>query len=85
MNNTYQERVGRYRIIRHDELPESHKAEYRLKGIDPDDNWQLIWSFSDLAAAENCLNDCKEDAPVWSTYKLVDAGKEEFITRQAWF
>ena len=49
---TYQERVGRYRIIRHEVLPAEHQASYRLRGIDPDDLWSLIWSFDTLEAAE---------------------------------
>lgn len=82
--NTYMERVMRYRIIRHDELPESHKQAYREAGIDPDDNWSLVWSFSDLEAAEQALEQCIEDAASFETYKLVDAGEESFIERQIW-
>jgi hypothetical protein len=81
---TYQERVERFRIIRHEELPEAHKAEYRLRGIDPDDNWSLIWSFDDSEAAEKCLADCNERKASFQTYKLVDNGEASFITRSVW-
>lgn len=81
---TYQEKVNRWRIIRHDELPEAHKAEYRASGIDPDDNWSLIWSFETEEAAKKQLANCIADAAKWQTYKLVDAGKAEFIERSMW-
>jgi hypothetical protein len=89
---TYQERILRYRILRHEELPPAHKAEYRLRGMDPDDMWSLVWSFNDLASAlmtlENCVQDSHESEfsmvtrPVW---RIVDAGQETVIEREAWF
>jgi hypothetical protein len=82
---TYKETILRYRIVRHDELPESHKAEYRAAGIDPDDNWSLVWSFADLKSAESCLAREQEEAPKWRTYKLVDGGAAETVEREAWF
>jgi len=85
MPETYQERVGRYRIIRHEELPAAHKAEYRLRGIDPDNNWSLIWSFDEPASAEKCLEDCNLTKASFQTYKLVDAGQTEYIERTMWF
>jgi len=81
---TYQEKVNRWRIIRHDELPEAHKAEYRLAGIDPDDNWSLIWSFETEEAALKCLAAEQATAAKWQTYRLVDGGKAEFIERSMW-
>jgi len=85
MTETYQERVGRYRIVRHEELPPEHKAAYRINGIDPDNNWSLIWSFNDLEAASKCLTDCNATKASFQTYRLVDGGEETVITRQAWF
>lgn len=85
MSTTYQERVLRYRIMRHEELPETHKAEYRLNGIDPDTVWSLIWSFETREAAEAQLADCNAHKGKWQTYKLVDAGEATTITRTAWF
>lgn len=85
MTNTYQERVGRYRILRHEVLPPAHQAEYRIRGINPDELWSLIWSFNDLDAAEEMLKEEQEHAFSFQTYKLVDAGKDEIIERQLWF
>ena len=81
---TYSETVLRYRVMRHEGLPEAHKEAYRAEGIDPDDLWSLIWSFSDLHAAETCLAQEKADAPSIWTYKLVDAGGPTVIERSIW-
>lgn len=81
---TYTETVNRYRIVRHEELPEEHKQFYRDAGIDPDDNWSLIWSFKDEAAATKQLEECRADAPAFWTYKLVDGGEATTIERTAW-
>jgi hypothetical protein len=85
MSNTYQERVGRYRILKHEELPEAHKAEYRINGIDPDTLWTLVWSFDTLEAAEEMLKEEQGFAASWQTYKLVDGGQAEVIERVSWF
>jgi hypothetical protein len=84
VNQTYKERVLRWRIMRHEELPEGHKAEYRAAGIDPDNNWALIWSFNDEDAAKKCLADCDADKASWQTFKLVDGGSETEIERSIW-
>lgn len=84
MNQTYKERVNRWRIMRHDELPEAHKAEYRLSGINPDDLWSLIWSFETEAAARQCLAECEIRKTSWQTYKLVDGGEAMEIERSIW-
>ena len=83
--NTHQERIGRYRIIRHEVLPIEHQAAYRLRGIDPDDLWSLIWSFDDLDSAEKCLDDCNLYKTSYQTYVLKDASKEEYVERNIWF
>jgi len=82
---TYKETVYRYRVVKHEELPEEHKAEYRLNGIDPDDNWTLVWSFKDKQDAIAQLMSCRDEAPWWQTFKMVDAGKDEEIERTSWF
>ena len=82
---TYQEYVGRYRILRHEELPPEHKAGYRLRGIDPDDLWSLIWSFDDLESAEREFERSNARKPDFYTYRLVDAGAPEYIERSTWF
>lgn len=81
---TYKERIGRYRIVYHDELPEAHKAEMRLCGIDPDTRRCLEWSFNNINDAEEMLAECEKHAPGYKTYYLIDAGKEEIIERAAW-
>jgi len=81
---TYKERVNRWRIIRHEELPEEHKAAYRLEGINPDDNWSLIWSFDTEDAAKMQLARCNASKARWQTYKLIDGGKTEYIERSVW-
>lgn len=80
---TYEEPVGRFRLLRHEELPEAHKAELRIKGIDPDDNWSLVWSFHEREPAETCLAQERAHAAKWQTWKLVDAGPDapKTITR----
>ena len=84
MTETYQERVLRYRIMRHDDLPEEHKAAYRLQGIDPDDLWSLVWSFETREAAEVQLARENENKPRFYTFKLVDAGQATTIERSVW-
>jgi hypothetical protein len=82
---TYQEKINRWRILRHEELPAEHKAAYRLNGINPDDNWSLIWSFTTEEAAQKMLAQLNVDKPKFYTYRLVDGGKADTVTRQAWF
>jgi hypothetical protein len=83
--NTYQERIGRYRIVYHEELPESHKAELRLLGIDPDARRILEWSFDDKAAAEEMLTTCILARRKHRTYFFVDAKTEITVERELWF
>jgi hypothetical protein len=84
VSETYKERVNRWRILRHEELPEAHKAEYRLSGINPDDLWSLIWSFETEQAAKAQLADCIASARSYQTYKLVDGGSATEIERSVW-
>lgn len=79
--STYKETVFRYRVLRHEDLPEFHKAAYRAKGIDPDDNWSLIWSFMTKEAALACLKQERAGAPSFYTYEMVDGGQSEIIER----
>lgn len=81
---TYKERIGRYRIVYHEELPEAHKAEMRICGIDPDARRCLEWSFDTEAEARDMLERCIEDAPRYKTYYLVDHLSEEVVERAAW-
>lgn len=84
MSQTYKERVNRWRILRHEELPEAHKAAYRLEGINPDDLWSLIWSFETEEAAVEMLAELTGRKSKFWTYKLVDGGKAEEIERSIW-
>ena len=84
MSETYKERVNRWRIMRHDDLPERHKEAYRADGINPDELWSLIWSFEDEDNAVEMLDKLKRRAPSYYTYKLVDGGEAIEIERSAW-
>ena len=80
--DTYKEPIYRYRIVRHDNLPEAHKQAYLAEGIDPDNLWSLIWSFKDKEVAKKHLNECETSKENWETFKLVDSGVEvEYIDR----
>jgi len=69
----------------HEELPEAHKAEYRLAGIDPDGIWSLEWSFDDEASAVEMLDKIeRRNARKYRTYKLVDGGEAVEVERSAW-
>ena len=89
----YMEQVNRYVVESHEELPESHKASYRLRGIDPDTLWNLIWSFPILSdALEQALADqvrhqefCeKHGYKPWQTYRVRDLGEPVEVKRLAW-
>ena len=82
--NSYTEKVYRYRIMRHDDLPEAHKEAYRERGIDPDTVWALIYSLKDKEAAEEVLATETANAAPWETWKLVDAREESTIERPIW-
>jgi len=84
MNEKYMERVNRWRVVRHDDLPEEHKAAYRAEGLDPDDMWSLIWSFESEEAALKCLADEEANAPKWRRWKVVDGGEAVEIERSVW-
>ena len=78
---TYTETVYRFRILRHEELPEEHKASYRADGIDPDDIWGLYASFISKRDASRELKNLRENSAWFQTYKIVDAGKATTIER----
>lgn len=81
---TYKELVYRWRVMRHEDLPEGHKAAYRAEGINPDDLWSLIWSFKAEADALKCIADANVSKPSFWTYKLVDGGATTEIERSIW-
>ena len=81
---TYRETVYRYRIFRHEDLPETHKKAYRDRGIDPDTVWSLLYSFNNRKDAEEALAYENERALSFQTFKLEDAGEETVIDRPMW-
>lgn len=80
---THQELILPFRILRHDELPEEHQKYMRARGIDPADQWSLIWSFETREAAEEQLARDLENAASWETYKIVE-GEREVIECESW-
>ena len=81
MTTTYTETVGRFVILKHDDLPEAHKAAYRADGIDPDTVWSLYYSTNNEANAIEMLADFQADAARWESYKMEDRGAPSTITR----
>lgn len=75
------EKVLRYRILRHEEIPVEYKEECRSRGIDPDNNWVLIWSFDRREDAEAMLKKYLQDPhkPDYYQYKLVDGGGTTYV------
>mgnify|MGYP006281030923 CR=1 FL=1 len=83
------ERVFRFRVLRHEELPEGHKEALRERGIDPDERWSLIASSPTEDGAEALMADMKEHdrqicaelgIPQRDTFKVVDGGQEGTLT-----
>lgn len=57
-NETYIERINQFVVEYLEDLPAEHKAQMRLNGIDPDNYWQLKWSFTtEEAANDQCRDD----------------------------
>jgi hypothetical protein len=81
---TYTETIERFHIVKHDEMPEEHKAAMRAEGIDPDNFWTIAASAPTLAVAESTLAFCKASGFRWSTYKIVDHGEAKQIERPIW-
>ena len=82
---TYKETIARYRIVCHEEHPDSVKAEFRINGINPDTHTILYWSSNDLYDAECMLAECQKRAPAYKTYTMIDNGTEEVIERSVGF
>jgi len=83
--STHTETILQYRILRHDDLPQAHKDEMIKHGINPDEQWNLIYSFDNKADAYGCLEEEEFNAAPWETYKLKDAGEATTIERSDWF
>lgn len=92
--NTYTETVNRFVVEYLEDLPAEHKAEMRLNGIDPDDYWQLMWSFT---TEEGAKEQCKEEEEwyrefcekhgytVRKTFRVRDLGAPVKIERSVMF
>jgi len=91
---TYQEKINRYVVEYHEELPDEHKAQMRLNGIDPDQRWNLKWSFEN---EENAIEQ-KESEQQWydnfcdengytpnKTYRVRDLGEAQYVERTMFF
>jgi len=84
------ETILRYRVVKlEDRGPEVRKA-LEERGIDPDNNWKLIWSFDNEADAIEQMNDEIEDdkeygLDKYTTYKIIDNGKTEQRKVESWF
>jgi len=94
MQETYTETVYRFVVEYHEELPESHKAEYRINGINPDDLWSLQWSFMELEDAQKQADKeilrhatfCVENGyNVRKTWRVRDLGATQYIQRSVMF
>ena len=92
--HTYQESVGRYRIVKHEIITDpAIRAQYTLRGLDPDEQISLIYSYDTKDTAENSLQRChaiddkveaKFGSISWRHY-IIDNGEGEYITRTTWF
>lgn len=86
----YEERVLRYRVLRrmnlHPEKERERIASLLLHGIDPRDNWELVWSFETLEAAEK---QAASEREYWKepnyTIAVKDAGGETVFKRSGFF
>ena len=94
MQTTYIEHINRYVVEYLEDLPAQHRAQLRINGIDPDDNWQLKWSFeNEEDAVHQCAVDeewyenfCKEHGfAVRKEFRVRDLGAPVQIERAIMF
>lgn len=69
------EPIARFRVMYQEQMLPEHEANYRLRGLDPKDQWSLEWSFDNEADANEQLAESIERAARWGirTYRMVDA------------
>lgn len=93
-NETYIERINQFVVECLEDLPAEHKAQMRLNGNDPDNNWQLSWSFEREEDAikqkdkdENWyVNFCFEKGyPIRKQWRIRDLGAPVEIVRKVMF
>ena len=89
---TYQERVARYRVVRHEIITDpQRRAEYVINGLDPDQAITLQYSFDSKEEAEAQLLQCREIedkieaeyGPISWHHYILDGGEAEVVTRQS--
>lgn len=94
MTEPYIERVNQFVVEYREEMSDERKAAYRINGIDPDNYWNLQWSFTTVDAAEEQAryeekrhtSFCKDHGCTpWKIYRTRDLGAPIEITRSAWF
>jgi hypothetical protein len=94
MRDTYIERINQFVVEYLEDFPAEHKAEMRLNGIDPDNYWQLKWSFTtEEAANEQCrhevewyANFCAERGyAIRKQFRVRDLGAPVEIERSVMF
>ena len=94
MSDTYKEHVNRFIVEYQDHMDDQQKARCRLMGIEPDNLWNLMWSFTTPEAADQ---QCKQEQhnhqkfcnangyQQWKTFRARDLGSAVEIERTAWF
>lgn len=91
---TYVEKINRFVVEYHEELPDEHKAQMRLNGIDPNTRWNLKWSFENEENAieqketeqEWYANFCKENGfKPQKIYRVRDLGETKYVERTMFF
>jgi len=91
---TYIETINRFVVEYKEDLPAEHKAQMRINGIDPDNYWQLMWSFETQEAAdEQCnhevewyTNFCNKNGyAIRKEYRVRDLGAPVEIKRNIMF
>ena len=91
---TYVEKINRFVVEYHEELPDEYKAQMRLNGIDPDQHWNLKWSFEN---EENAIEQKDKDQQWYldfcadngydpkKTYRVRDLGETKYVERSVLF
>ena len=82
---TYREPIGRFvveKLENFEGLPE-HRQALIDNDIDPEDNWLLVWSFSDFDLAKDCALEHEVDDTLNRKWRARDRGADAptFIER----
>lgn len=70
-SDRYEDGGFRYRVVRYEELPESHKQSRIEAGLDPVSK-QVVSSFYDVVDAFKDKTILEEEAPSFWTYEVID-------------